>query len=67
MAGDWIPFYVSTPRKSEVLQIARETNRNRHEVIGLLMEFWAWCQGETRDRLLPVSYTHLTLPTILLV
>lgn len=53
MAGDWIPFYVSTPRKSEVLQIARETNRNRHEVIGLLMEFWAWCQGETRDRLLP--------------
>ena len=52
MAGDWIPFYVTTPRKSEVLQIARETGRGRHEVLGLLLEFWAWVQGETRDRLL---------------
>ena len=52
MAGDWIPYFVDTSRKSEVLQIARITGRNRHEVVGLLLEFWGWCQCETHDRLL---------------
>ena len=52
MAGDWIPFYVSTPRKSEVLQIRRATQRSRHEIIGLLTEFWCWAQSVAHDRLL---------------
>ena len=26
-----------------------------------------WCHEATRDNIRPVSYTHLTLPTILLV
>ena len=52
MAGDWIPYFVDTARKPEVLMIARNTKRTRHEVIGLLLEFWAWCQSVTHDRLL---------------
>ena len=52
MAGDWIPFFTDTPRKSEVLRIARLTGRSRHETVGLLMEFWGLAQKETHERLL---------------
>ena len=49
MAGDWTPFETSTLRKPEVLQIAATTGRSRHEVIGLLVEFWAWAGEQTVD------------------
>ena len=52
MAGDWIPFYTDTPKKIEIARIARETGRSRHEVIGLLAEFWCWVQSVAHARLL---------------
>lgn len=36
MARDWIPVFVETPNKPEILAIARATNRTRDEVFGLL-------------------------------
>lgn len=47
MAGDWIPTTVDLPTRREVLAIASITQRSRHEVVGRLVEFWIWAQGET--------------------
>lgn len=49
MAGDWTPFETATLRKPEVLTIASKTSRSRHEVCGLLMEFWCWAGEQTVD------------------
>jgi len=42
MAGDWLKFEHATPRKPEVLQIARSLSVSRHEAVGILAEAWIW-------------------------
>lgn len=49
MAGDWTAIEHATPRKSEIMDIALETGRSRHEVLGLMVEFWAWAETQTDD------------------
>jgi hypothetical protein len=53
MAGDYIPATNNLSRKPKTLQIARITNRSRHEVVGMLLEFWGWASDHTADGLLP--------------
>lgn len=47
MAGEWIPLELTTPRKREIGRIALATGRTRHEVLGLLVDFWCWASTET--------------------
>ena len=49
MAGDWIPAQVGLARKREVVMIANITERSRHEVAGLLVDFWGWASNESSD------------------
>lgn len=54
MAGEWIPVSTGLTRRVEVLQIVRllsgsPPDRSRHEVVGLLVEFWSWASAETAD------------------
>lgn len=42
MTGDWIKWVKGLAKRPEVLEMARMMNRSRHEVAGLLMEFWEW-------------------------
>lgn len=53
MAGDWIPVSVELPRKREVLRIAALTKWSRYEVVGRLVEFWAWVSAESADGRVP--------------
>lgn len=60
MAGDWIPACKGLTRKREVLVIAAATGRSRHEVAGILLEFWEWADGETADGAISgVTVDHL--------
>lgn len=52
MAGDWIPATVGLARNRKVLSISAACGRSRHEVVGLLIEFWGWASNETADGLL---------------
>lgn len=47
MAGDWIPTSTNLVSKAEVVRIARDSGRSRHEVVGLLVHFWSWVSEET--------------------
>lgn len=49
MAGDWTAIEHATPRKTEIMRLAHETGRSRHEVLGLMVEFWAWVETQTGD------------------
>jgi hypothetical protein len=49
MAGDWIPAEIGLARKREVLAVAQATGRSRHEVVGLLLDFWGWASCETSN------------------
>lgn len=60
MAGDWIPAEVNLPRKIEVVNIAKRFGCSRFEVVGRLIEFWAWAQSVAHERLL----ARLTLDDI---
>lgn len=51
--AEWIPACKSLPRKREVIAIAAATSRSRHEVVGLLLDFWAWADEESADGQLP--------------
>ena len=48
-----MPIDLGLARKREVLLLAGLTRRTRHEVTGLLVDFWAWVSGESADGLLP--------------
>src|SRR5512136_1111202 len=60
MAGDWIPVTVGLSRRREVLAIVGSTERDRFQVVGLLVEFWSWVTDESRDGHVP-SVTASTL------
>lgn len=54
MAGDWyVPVRVNLPRDRKVLAISAMTGRSRHEVTGLLIDFWGWVSIESRDGHVP--------------
>ena len=53
MAGDWIPYTLDLPKKLEVIRIASATGISRRECVGILLEFWGWCDSETEDGFLP--------------
>lgn len=44
---DYIIVRTTLPRSREVLAIATMLRVSRHEVVGALIEFWAWAQAET--------------------
>ncbi len=53
MAGDWIPYTKDLPEKLEVARISAATGRSIHEVVALLLRFWAWADGQSEDGKLP--------------
>lgn len=53
MATDWIAACKTLSRKLEVLAIAQATRMRRREVVGTLLDFWAWADDETDDGTLP--------------
>jgi hypothetical protein len=54
MSADWyIPMRVGLPRDKKVLAISAKTGRSRHEVAGLLLDFWGWVTLESRDGHVP--------------
>ena len=53
MAGDWIPITLDLSRKREVLLISAKTGLSRYEVMGRLIEFWAWISSESADGTIP--------------
>jgi len=42
MANEWIPVKVHLKDEPEILKISEKTGRSRHEVVGLLVDFWGW-------------------------
>lgn len=59
MAGDWIPVEEATPRKPEVMRIVALVSRSRHEVVGLLIEFWIWISQNSADGTIDVPLAAL--------
>lgn len=57
MAGDWIKWTKGLAKRPEVLHMAHVLGRSRHEVAGLLCEFWEW----TDDNVVP-SDSSATCP-----
>lgn len=55
MAGDWIPIETATPRKTEVLGIAKRAECSRREVVGTMVEFWCWASEQSADGELEIS------------
>lgn len=53
MAGDWIKVEVSTSHKAEVLRMAEMLGITRRECMGLLVDFWAWLDANSRTELVP--------------
>lgn len=51
MAGDWIKWTKGLAKRPEVLHMATLMGRSRHEVAGLLCEFWEWAD----DNVLPAD------------
>lgn len=49
MAGDWIPISVDLLRKREVILLCGKTGWSRYEVVGRLVEFWAWVSSESTN------------------
>lgn len=60
MAGDWIPVTIDLVRRREVAVVAEQTGLSRHEVVGMLVEFWGWASGETEDGVL----CHVSVATL---
>lgn len=59
MAGDWTPIEHATPRKPEVMKLVTLSSRSRHEVVGLLVDFWCWADENTDNGNLDVPLTSL--------
>jgi hypothetical protein len=53
MAGELIAACKGLPKKREVVALSIKTLRSRHEVVGLLIEFWSWADDETSDGFIP--------------
>ena len=53
MAGDWIKVEKATPRKSEVLRIARLLNVSSLHALGACVAFWTWADDATDNGYLP--------------
>ncbi len=49
MAGDWIKIEHATAGKAEVLKMARMLDIKRREMIGLLVDFFVWCDTNCVD------------------
>lgn len=61
MAGDWIAYCKDLPSKPEILHIAQLSGRSVRETVAILLEFWAWADGQTEDGFLRhVSVTLLS-------
>lgn len=48
MAGDWLKWTKGLARKPEVLHIAAQLGRSRHEVASVLMELWEWADDNAQ-------------------
>lgn len=53
MAGDWIPIRKDLERCREVSLMVEQTQFSVNEVVGQLVRFWCWLDGETADGWLP--------------
>ncbi len=49
MRGSWIPVRIDLLDHPRLVRIARTSSRSRHEVLGLLVHFWAWASCQTVD------------------
>lgn len=49
MAGDWIKVECATPRKPEVLALARRLKIHADHAFGACFRFWVWAQNTTED------------------
>ena len=53
MAGSWIKVEHGLPDKPEVRALARVLKVSPHEVVGLLVRFWIWCDANVTVSALP--------------
>ena len=53
MAGDWIKIEKATPRKTEVVRIARLLEVSPLHALGACVAFWSWADDATEDGYLP--------------
>lgn len=49
MAGDWFPLQLWRSKCPEIVRVSSTTGRTRHEVLGLLCDFWSWASSESAD------------------
>ena len=49
MAADWIKYLKCLPDQEEVIGISNNLNLSIPEVVGHLLNIWAWADGVTRD------------------
>lgn len=49
MAGDWFPIQYWRSRCPEIVRVSSTTGRGRHEVLGLICDFWSWVSTESAD------------------
>ena len=45
MSIPWIKVEATLPHKPEVMQMAAQLNTSEHAVVGHLVAFWIWCDG----------------------
>ena len=45
MSIPWIKVEATLPHKPEVMQMAAQLNTSEHAVVGHLVQFWIWCDG----------------------
>lgn len=55
MAGDWIKWVKGLAKRPEVLHMAHLLGKSRHEVAGLLCEFWEWADENVDVPILSAS------------
>lgn len=60
MAGDWIPIETTTPRKSEMLKLAKITGLPVCHVLGIMVSFWCWVSDESVDGLVDADVDALS-------
>jgi hypothetical protein len=53
MAGDWFAIRTCITRIREVVAIAATTGRDRHQVVGLMVDLWGWVNEESADGSIP--------------
>lgn len=54
MAGDWIPFFIATSRKPEIVTLASRLSVIGAQVVGHAVELWCYASEHSVDGFLPL-------------